>query len=115
MRYFSRFSPLAAIRDLRAFLAARRPYELWFGILAILVTGTLMVGFILDSRIAAPYRPNIVYIEQWRGDRTDDQIVAQQKVDQVAVDARNAEIERRRLDRQAQFKRLDDKMKAWGL
>lgn len=115
MRYFSRFSPFAAIRDLRLFLSQRQPHELWFGILAILITGLLLVGFVKDSHVERPYKPNIIYVEQWRDDRTDAQIVARQKVDQIALDARRAELERRQRERQAQFKRLEDKMKAWGL
>lgn len=115
VRYFARFNPLRAVRDLRFFLAQRQPYELWFGMLAIVLTGLLLIGFVKDSHVERPYKPNIVYVEQWRGDRTDAQIVAQQKVDQVAVDKRKAEIERRQKAVQAQFKRMDDKLKAYGL
>lgn len=115
MRYLARFSPVTAIRDLRHYLAARQPYELWFGILSILITGLLLIGFMYDSREVRPYKSNIIYVQQWRADRTDAQIVAQQKVDQVAIDKRKAEIDRRRKAMQAQFKRMDDKLKAYGL
>lgn len=115
MRYFARFSPVAALRDLRLFLSARQPYELWFGILSIVITGLLLIGFVKDSRVARPYKPDIIYVQQWRADRTDAQITAQQKVDQVAIDRRKAELDRRRKATQAQFKRIDDRLKEYGL
>lgn len=115
VRYLSRFSPFAAVRDLRLFLSHRQPYELWFGILAILVTAVILVGFVKDSRIEKEYKPNIIYVKQWRADRSDTEITAQQKVDQVEVDKRNAEIERRRKQRQDEFKRLDERLKRYGL
>lgn len=115
VRYFARLSPFAAIRDLRLFLSARQPYELWFGILSILITGLILIGFVKDSRVARPYKPNIIYVQQWRADRTDAQITAQQKIDQVAIDKRKAEIDRRRKEIQAQFKRIDDRLTEYGL
>lgn len=114
MRYLSRFSPVAAIRDLRLFLSQRRPYELWFGILAIVLTGLILVGFVKDSKVEKPYEPNIMYVEQWRADRTDAEIVAKQKVDQVGIDKRRAEIEKQKKARQAEFKRLDDRLESMG-
>lgn len=115
MRYFARFSPLAALRDLRAFLSHRQPYELWFGILAIVVTGLLLVGFVKDSRVEKRYEPNIIYVDQWKADRSDAEIVAKQKVDQVEIDRLKAERDQRMKDRQDQFKRLDERLKKYGL
>lgn len=114
MRYLSRFSPIAAIRDLRVFLSHRQPHELWFGMLAIVLTGLLLIGFVKDSRIEKPYKSNIIYVEQWRADRTDAQIAAKQKVDQVDIDKRRAELERKRKERQAEFQRLDKRLEDMG-
>ena len=36
--YLARFSPFRAVADLRVFLSHRQPHELWFGILAIVLT-----------------------------------------------------------------------------
>jgi len=115
MAFFTRFSPFRAIRDLRFFLAQRRPYELGFLALAIVVTGLLLVGFMTDSRVEKVYKPDIVYVQQWRLDRTDAQIRAQQKIDQPIKDKAIAEQKRREAETQAEFKRLDDKLEAWGL
>ena len=115
MNFFARMSPLRAVRDLRGFLAQRQPYELWFGILAIVVTGLILVGFVKDSRIEKPYDPQIIYVQQWTLDRTDEQIRAQQKIDQAKKDKEQAELRARQEKRQAEFKRLDDKLNSWGI
>ena len=41
MRFFSRFSPVIAYRDLRFFLGSRQPHELWFLVAAMAITGFL--------------------------------------------------------------------------
>jgi hypothetical protein len=99
MGSFSRFSPVRAYRDLRLFLRGRQPYELGFLALAMLVTGFLIY----------------VYVEQWPADRTDAQIVAQQKIDAPIKAARLAEQKKREEETRASFKRMDDKLKALGI
>ncbi len=115
MSYFARFSPLYAIRDLRFFLAQRRPYELGFLALAMIVTVAIIAGFVRDSHVKTPYKRNIIYVEQWPADRTEAQIVAQQKIDQVVKHKQQAELKKQQDERQAEFKRLDDKLKAMGI
>lgn len=104
-----------AIRDLRFFLSHRHPYELAFLGLALVVTMVIIAGFVRDSHIATPYQRNIIYVEQWRADRSEAEIKAQQKIDQAAKEVQQAEIERQEKQRQAEFKRLDDKLKAMGI
>lgn len=115
MGSFSRFSPVRAYRDLRMFLSHREPYELGFLALAMLVTGGVLYAFSKDSYAEREYRPNIVYVEQWPADRTDAQIVAQQKLDAPIKAARLAEQKKREDETRASFKRLDDKLKAMGI
>ena len=115
MGSFSRFSPVRAYRDLRLFLRGRQPYELGFLALAMLVTGFLIYAFSKDSYAEREYRPNIVYVEQWPADRTDAQIVAQQKIDAPIKAARLAEQKKREEETRASFKRMDDKLKALGI
>ncbi len=115
MGFFSRFAPLAAYRDLRGFLATRERYELGFFALAVAVTGGVMFAFLLTSREEIPYKRQIIYVQQWRADRTDAQIKAQQLIYQAAKDRQAAidaaEAEKRRLA----FKRLDDSISNTGL
>lgn len=115
MRYLARFSPLRALRDLRMYLATRQPYELWFMMAALVLTAGVLFIFIKDSAIAPVYRPNIIYVQQWRADRTDAEIRAQQKIDQAKRDVEDAEFKKQQAERQAEFKRLDDKLKSVGL
>ncbi len=115
MPFFARLSPLRAYRDLRFFLAQRRPYELGFLALAIVVTGLLLIGFVRDSQVEKIYKPDIIYVQQWRLDRSEAEILAQQNIDQKKKDADQAEIKKQQAADQAYFKRLDDKLKKYGL
>jgi len=115
MQFFGRFSLLRAFRDLRYFLSERRPYELGFLALALAVTGFFIFAFARDSRVEPVYKPDIIYVQQWRLDRTDAQIRAQQVIDEAAkekrVAAENAEKEKTR----AQYQKLDKQLDKWGL
>ena len=115
MAFFTRLSPFRAIRDLRFFLAQRQPYELGFLALAIVITGLLLIGFMHDSQVEKVYKPDIVYVQQWRLDRSEADILAQQKIDQKKKDADQADLKKRQAANQAYFKRLDDKLKRYGL
>lgn len=115
MNFLTRLSPFRAIRDLRFFLAQRQPYELGFLALSMVVTTAIIAGFVKDSRVEKPYKKNIVYVEQWPLTRTNAEIVAQQKIDQVERDKEKAEQLRREKELQAEFKKLDDRLKAVGL
>ncbi|MEG3163685.1 hypothetical protein U1701_03665 [Sphingomonas sp. PB2P19] len=115
MGFFSRFSPIAAYRDLRLFLSQRQPHELWFLIAALGVTSFLVYAFARDSGAEPEYKRNIVYVEQWSADRTDAEIIAQQKIDApIKAKALAAQKAREDADRAA-WKRMDDKMTAMGL
>ncbi|MFM9827860.1 MAG: hypothetical protein ACKVOB_03825 [Sphingomonas sp.] len=115
MSYLARFSPFRAIRDLRLFLSYRQPHQLLFLALAIVLTTAIIAGFIHDSYEERPYKRDIVYVQQWPADRSDAQIVAQQKIDSVERHKQIAELQKRQAARQAEFKKIDDKLKAWGL
>ncbi len=115
MSYLARLSPVRAVQDLRFFLAQRQAYELWFLLLAIVVTTGLVAAFVHDSREERPYRRNIIYVQQWALSRTDAEIHAQQKIDGVIQTKAIADEEKRRKDLQGQYKRLDDKLKAMGI
>ncbi len=114
MGFFSRFSPVRAIRDLRLFLSQRKPYELGFLALSIAVTTFLIYAFARDSYAEKVYRPNIIYVEQWRADRTDAEIIAQQKIDEPIRQRALAEQRRADEERRQSFERLDKKLESWG-
>lgn len=115
MSYFARFSPFAAIRDLRFFLSQRQPYELGFLALAVVITALLIAGFVHDSHETRPYKREIIYVQQWPATRTEAEIIAQQKIDQGVRAKDKADLAKRQKARQAEFKKIDDRLKAWGL
>ncbi|MBX9882980.1 MAG: hypothetical protein K2X73_13530 [Sphingomonas sp.] len=116
MRFFARFSPIAALADLRAFFAARKRHELWFFACSAALTAGIILALIKDaSEFKRPYTPNIIYVEQWPASRTDDEIRAQQKIDQAKKHAELARIEALKKKRQASFKKVDDALKQWGI
>lgn len=116
MSMFSRFSPFRAVRDLRAFLRSRKPHEVGFMALAVAVTWTVVLVFSRDTNVKADYRePDIIYVQNYKADRSIDEIRAQQKKDLPEEQARKAAIEAKRKKRQEEFKRLDDKLRSWGI
>ena len=96
-------SPRAAFEDIRAFLR-HREREHWIGAaLAILVTLIIVIEFFIDSKINTAPPPQIIYAEEWRADRTDEQIIAEQKKHQAAREAAQKE-------RQRQFQKLEKQL-----
>jgi hypothetical protein len=113
--FFARFSPFRAIRDLRVFLSHRHPYELGFLFAAIVITTLLIAGFVKDSRIEKAYKRDIIYVENWRADRTDAEIRARLAKDAPVEAKKREELRRLQEQRKAEFKRYDDALKKWGL
>ena len=107
-------SPFRAIRDLRVFLAQRQKHELVFAFLSVFLTVMLIAGFYVDSSFKTPWKRKIQYVESWPLDRSLAQIKAQQKIDQAAKKIREAELEKRRQEKMAQFKKLDKKLDDLG-
>lgn len=112
LRYLS---PFRAFRDLAFFLKTRKRYELWFMALSLAVTAAIISGFFIDARVEREYKPNIIYVESWPITRTDEQIRAQQVIDQAKRRIAEAEVEKKRKAQQAEFKKIDDGLKKWGL
>lgn len=108
MMFLRYLHPLRAIRDLRFFLSQRKPHELWFMMLAMAVTLGILWMFVKDSHVETPYKRNIIYVESWPITRTDEQIRAQQKIDQAKKHIAEEELDRRRKAKQAEFKKVDD-------
>lgn len=115
MNFFARFAPLRAIRDLRLFLHQRERHELAFLALSVVLTGLLLIGFMKDSRVEKVYKPDIIYVQQWRADRSDAEIRAQQAIDAPKERAAIEAQKKREAEMRASFKRMDDKLNAWGL
>ena len=104
MSWFPRpSSPRVAFADLRAFLRQRSREQVIAASLAFLVTAIIVIEFLVDSKINTAPPPQIVYVESWSENRTDAEIVADQKKDQAAKDAAKQE-------RQRQFQKLENQL-----
>jgi hypothetical protein len=101
-------SPRALWADLRAFASERRPHQWVAAALAVAMPIAIVILFILDGRTNIMPGPQLIYVESWPADRTDEQIKAEQKIDQAARDKAKKE-------RQEQFKRLDEKLERLGI
>ncbi|NYT41692.1 hypothetical protein HZY97_13045 [Sphingomonas sp. R-74633] len=108
MTFLKYISPLRAIRDLRRFLAQRKPHELWFMMLSMGITLVVLYVFVKDSHVPTPYKRDIIYVQQWRLDRTDADIKAQQAKDLPGELKAKADFKARQEKRAAEFKKYDD-------
>ena len=95
--------PRAAFNDLRAFMRQRSREQVIAAMLAILVTAIIVIEFLVDSKIGTAPPPQVVYPNSWPADRTDAQIIADQKKDQAARDKAAKE-------RQQQFQKLEKQL-----
>ena len=104
MSWFPRPStPAAAFRDLAAFMRQRSREQVIAASLALLVTGIIIIEFIIDAKINTAPPPQIIYADLYSSNRTDAQIVADQKKDQAAKEAAQKE-------RQRQFQKLENQL-----
>jgi hypothetical protein len=116
MKFLQYLSPRQAFRDVKYYVTTRRPHQLGFMGVALALTYVMIMGVIYESRIPPkPYHRDIIYVQNWRLDRTDAQIIAQQKIDSVEKAKQDAELKRLQDERKAQFKKVNDGLKAWGI
>ena len=94
-------SPRAALADLRAFLRQRSREQVIGASLALLVTAIIVIEFIVDASIGTAPPPQIIYAESWPENRSDAQIIADQKKDEAKRQAALAE-------RRRQYQKLEN-------
>ena len=95
--------PRAAIKDLAAFLRQRSREQVIGLTLAVLVTAIVVIQFMVDSKINTAAPPQLIYVESYSANRTDAEIIADQKQDQ-------AEKDRLRRERQEYFQKLENRL-----
>ena len=90
------------MRDLLAFMRQRSREQVIGATLAVLVTIIIVIVFLVDSKINTSPPPQIIYVENYGPDRTDEQIKADQQ---------KASEERRRAEqaRREEFQKLEKK------
>ena len=87
-------SPLAAFRDLAAFMRQRSREQVIGGALAVLVTTIIVILFLVDPKINTAPPPQVVEVELYPANRTDAQIAADQKKDMAEQQAAKKEQQR---------------------
>lgn len=107
-------SPKAAIADLKSFWAAAPKHKITFAAAAVAVPLFLITLFVLSGREADYKPPPIIYVDNWRADRTEAQIKAQQKIDTAKRKDMEAQIAKAEAKKRAYFKSVQDSMKSWG-
>ena len=95
--------PRAALADLAAALRGTSREQKLGAVFAVLATSIIIIEFLVDSKINTAPPATIVYVEQWSANRTDAEIMAEQKQDQ-------AEREAAQQDRQRQFQKLQNQL-----
>src|SRR4051794_1052539 len=95
--------PREALRDLRAFMRQRSREQFIGGAPALLVTAIIVIEFLVDSKMDTAPPPQIIYVDSWSANRTDAEIQADQKKDQAARHAYQAE-------KQRQFQKLENQL-----
>ena len=101
MSWFPRPStPRAAFRDLAAFMRQRSREQVIGASLALLVTAIIVIEFVVDAKIGTAPPEQITYVNLYPSNRTDAEIIADQKKDAAA----RAEFKRKK---QESFKKID--------
>ncbi len=85
--------PRAALRDLTAFMRQRSREQLIGAALAVLVTVIIVIVFFVDSKINTAPPQQIVWVDNYGPDRTDEDIIREQK--KASEERRKAEELRR--------------------
>ena len=101
-------SPRTLIADIRAFTGTRSRVQ-WFAMaMAIIMPLTIIVLFLIDGQQDIRPGPQLIYVQSWPANRTDAQIVADQKKHQVEREAAIKE-------RQRQFRKVDKDLERIGI
>jgi hypothetical protein len=94
--------PGVLLADLKAFFSGGERHKFVAGGVAILMPVIIMAGFYVDSKKEPP-KPQLIYVQEFAADRTDDDIRKQNIADQKDLDAR-------REAKRKEWQRLADKM-----
>jgi hypothetical protein len=96
-------SPRTALRDLVTFMRHSSREQRIGATLALLVTAVIVVMFLVDSKFGAMPAPTETVVELYPSNRTDADIIADQKKEQAAKEAMEKE-------KQRQFQKLEKQL-----
>ncbi len=95
--------PSVALRDFITFLKHRDREHVIGATLAVLVTIIIVIIFLVDPQINTAPPPQVVTVELYDSNRTDAEIIADQKKDQAEKEAAAKE-------KQRQFQKLEKQL-----
>jgi len=101
-------SPRALWTDLRVFWAHRPRHQWLAAVLAVLIPAGILFIFYLDAKTNILPGEQIMFIQSWRADRSDAEIIAKQKADRAAREAAQRA-------RQREFQKLDESLNRMGI
>lgn len=96
-------TPAAAIRDLLAFMRHTSREQRLGAALAILVTAVIVIEFLVDAQTGMTPPPTVTYVQLYSKDRTDADIIADQKKEMAEKAAFDKE-------KQRQFQQLEKRL-----
>ena len=97
-------NPRAAMSDFGAAVRGDSKRDRILGMtLALLVTTIILIIFFVDAKINTAPPPRVTYVEMYAADRTDADIIAQQRKDSAARKAHA-------LEKQRQFQALQKRL-----
>ncbi|MES2327881.1 MAG: hypothetical protein V4499_11195 [Pseudomonadota bacterium] len=96
-------NPTAVFRDFIAFVRQREREHVLGAIMALLVTLIIVLIFLIDPKVNTAPPEQVTYVELYPSNRTDAQIIADQKKDAAALQAAKKE-------KQRQFKELEKQL-----
>lgn len=96
-------SPRALWADLKAFTAERSRHQWVAMFFAVAMPLAIVIMFFIDGRTNIAPGEQIIYVESWSSERTDAEIIADQKKDKASKDAAAKE-------RQRQFQELERRL-----
>jgi hypothetical protein len=100
--------PSVVWEDLRAFMRDRPRHQWVAAMLAVMIPMGILLGFYVQTYMQAQPRPQVIYVNNWPSDRSDEEIRAKQQADLARERAVQAE-------RQRQFQRLEKQAKRFGI
>jgi hypothetical protein len=104
MSWFPRpSSPRDAFRDLASFMRHSSREQRIGAALALLITAIIVIEFLVDANIGTAPPPEVTYVNLYPSNRTDAEIVADQRKDQAAKQAAEKE-------KQRQFRKLEKQL-----
>lgn len=107
--------PTAVLADLRAFFASREKHQWVFAALSVLITGYFITVFLIQSTTKEYKPPEIIWVKDYSGNRTDAQIKAQQKLDQQKQLAEQAELKKLQEAQRKDAAKLHKKLRELGI